>query len=105
MRAAVLHHHLAVDVTSAIRDEIARKIGKLAVIADAPDLAKEVLRVIHISKLQSAYRLAFAGDGETLNWLTMDDDKEVVLLTEPDTDWWTRVRTVLFAPFVPEEQL
>ena len=83
----------------------ASKNTELGVIADAPDLAKEVLRVIQISKLQSAYRLAFAGDGETLNWLTMDDDKEVVLLTEPDTDWWTRVRTVLFAPFVPEEQL
>ena len=83
----------------------ASKNTELGVIADAPDLAKEVLRVIHISKLQSAYRLAFAGDGETLSWLTMDDDKEVVLLTEPDTDWWTRVRTVLFAPFVPEEQL
>ncbi|MFO1398823.1 MAG: phospholipase D family protein [Burkholderiales bacterium] len=83
----------------------ASKNTELGVIADAPDLAKEVLRVIHISKLQSAYRLAFAGDGETLSWLTMDDDKEVVLLTEPDTDWWTRVRSVLFAPFVPEEQL
>ena len=83
----------------------ASKNTELGVIADAPELAKEVLRVIHISKLQSAYRLAFAADGESLTWLTMDDEREVVLLAEPDTDWWTRLRSVLFAPFVPEEEL
>jgi cardiolipin synthase C len=78
---------------------------ELGVIADSPELAREVLRVIHISKLQSAYRVAFAPDGESLTWLTMDDEREVVLVTEPDTDWWTRLRNVLYAPFVPEQEL
>lgn len=78
---------------------------ELGVIADSPELAREVLRVIHISKLQSAYRVAFGPDGESLTWLTMDDEREVVLVTEPDTDWWTRLRNVLYAPFVPEQEL
>jgi putative cardiolipin synthase len=78
---------------------------ELGIIAESPDLAKEVLRVIHISKLQSAYRLQFAEDGKSLRWLTMDEDKEVVLVTEPDTSAWTRFTNVLLAPFVPEQEL
>jgi putative cardiolipin synthase len=83
----------------------ASKNTELGVIAESPELAREVLRVIHISKLQSAYRLRFGEDGQTLQWLTMDDDHEVVLLAEPDTDLWTRVQNALFAPFVPEQEL
>jgi putative cardiolipin synthase len=74
-------------------------------IVDSPDLAKEVLRVIHISKLQSAYRLQFGADGRSLEWLTMDDDGEVVLVTEPDTTLLFRLQNMLLAPFVPEQQL
>ena len=43
----------------------ASKNTELGIIADCPPLAKEVIRVIHISKLQSAYRLRFgAGRAE-----------------------------------------
>ena len=35
MRATVLHHHLAIDVAGEIGNEKARKIGKLAMLADA----------------------------------------------------------------------
>ena len=64
-----------------------------------------MIRVIHISKLQSAYRLRFGPDGESLQWLTMDDDGDVVLLAEPDVTPFTRFRNMLLAPFVPEQQL
>ena len=83
----------------------ASKNTELGVIIESPELAKEVLRVIHISKLQSAYRLQFGADGQSLEWLTMDDDGEVVLVTEPDTTFLFRLQNVLFAPFVPEQQL
>ena len=49
----------------------ASKNTELGIIVESPQLAKEVLRVIHISKLQSAYRLRFAPDGESL---AMADD-------------------------------
>jgi putative cardiolipin synthase len=78
---------------------------ELGVIADSPELAREVIRVIQISKLQSAYRLRFAPDAESLQWLTSDGDKEVVLSEEPDTSAWMRVENMLLAPFVPEENL
>ena len=61
----------------------ASKNTELGIIAECPPLAKEVIRVIHISKLQSAYRLRFAPDGQSLEWLTMDDDGDVVLPRSP----------------------
>jgi len=35
----------------------------------------------------------------------MDDDKEVVLVTEPDTTFLFRLQNWLLAPFVPEQAL
>jgi putative cardiolipin synthase len=83
----------------------ATKNTELGVIVESRDLAKEVIRVIHISKLQSAYRLRFGPDGRSLQWLTMDDDREVILVAEPDTTLFTRLQNMLLAPFVPEQQL
>jgi cardiolipin synthase C len=78
---------------------------ELGVIVESPEVAKEVLRVIHISKLQSAYRLQFGADGQSLEWLTMDDNGEVMLDAEPDTTFLFRLQNVLFSPFVPEQEL
>jgi putative cardiolipin synthase len=83
----------------------ASKNTELGVIAENPQLAKEVIRVINISKLQSAYRLRFATDGSSLEWLTMDDDGEVVLSDEPDATVFLRLQNLLLGPLVPEDQL
>lgn len=83
----------------------ASKNTELGILVESPELAKEVLRVIHISKLQSAYRLRFGADGESLEWLTMDDDGEMVLTEEPESSLWLRVHNLLAAPFVPEQLL
>ncbi len=78
---------------------------ELGIIVQSPALAKEVVRVVHISKLQGAYRLRLGPDGQGLEWLTMDDDREVVLTAEPDTTLFFRLQNLLLAPFVPEQQL
>ena len=83
----------------------ASKNTELGIIAVCPQLAKEIIRVIHISKLQSAYRLRFGPDGQSLEWLTMDDDGDVVLTEEPDVTPFMRLQNMLLAPFVPEQQL
>jgi len=83
----------------------ASKNTELGIVVDSPELAKEVLRVVHISKLQSAYRLQFGADGRSLTWATMDDDGEVLLDSEPDATLFLRVQNLLLAPFVPEQQL
>jgi putative cardiolipin synthase len=78
---------------------------ELGLFARCPELAKEVIRVINISKLQSSYRLRFAPDGQSLEWLASDDQAEVVLSTEPEVTPFMRLQNMLLAPFVPEQLL
>ncbi len=78
---------------------------ELGLFARCPELAKEVLRVINISKLQSSYRLRFGPDGQSLQWLAIDDRGEVVLSSEPEVTPFMRLEIMLLAPFVPEQLL
>jgi putative cardiolipin synthase len=78
---------------------------KLGLFARCPELAKEVIRVININKLQSSYRLRFAPDGRSLEWLATDDQGEVVLSAEPEVTPRMRLQSMLLAPFVPEQLL
>ncbi len=74
-------------------------------VIESPEVARELIRVIDIDRLQSAYRLVLAKNGNGIEWLSMDDDKEMVLTTEPDTSFWLRLKAWLLSPLVPEEQL
>jgi putative cardiolipin synthase len=74
-------------------------------VIDSPEVAKELVRIIDIDRLQSAYRVRLAPSGSGLEWLSMDDEKEMILKVEPDTSLWTRVKSWLFSAFVPEEEL
>src|SRR4029077_834444 len=56
---------------------------ELGIIAECPELAREVIRVINISKLQSSYRLRFAADGQRLVWLADGGPRERVCFPEP----------------------
>ena len=67
--------------------------------------AKELLRVINISKLEGAYRLRLDPKTSHLQWLTLEDDKEVVLGVEPESSFWLRVHNMLLGWFVPEKLL
>lgn len=46
-----------------------------------------------------------AADDRSLEWLTMDDDGDVVLTEEPDVTPLMRLQNMLLAPFVPEQEL
>jgi putative cardiolipin synthase len=78
---------------------------ELGLFARCPELAKEVIRVINISQLQSSYRLRFAPDGQSLEWLVGDEQGEVVLSEEPELTLFIRLQNMLLAPFVPEQLL
>jgi len=78
---------------------------ELGLFARCPDLAKEMMRVINMSKLQSSYRLRFAPDGQSLEWLTTDGHGDVVLSREPEVKPLIRLEILLLAPFVPEQLL
>jgi cardiolipin synthase C len=78
---------------------------ELGMLAECPELAKEVIRVINISKLQSSYRLRFGPDGQHLEWLATDAQGEVVLSQEPEVTPFMRLQNMFLAPFVPEQLL
>ncbi len=104
-KTAVIDRSLVFIGSMNLDPRSATKNTELGIIAESPQLAKEVLRIVHISKLQSAYRVRFGPDGSSLEWLTMDDEREVVLSTEPETSLFQRLKHFLLSPFVPENQL
>ena len=80
---------------------------ELGAVVVSPPLARELLRVIDIDKLQSAYRVRLAASGRCCEWLTVDDELEgeMVLTTEPDSSFGMRLKSWLLSPFVPEQLL
>jgi cardiolipin synthase C len=64
-----------------------------------------MIRIIDLDRLQNAYRVRRKPNGEGLEWLSIDDDQEVVLSEEPDSSLWQRVKSILLRPFVPESLL
>jgi cardiolipin synthase C len=78
---------------------------ELGAVIHSPELAREMLRIIDLDRLQSAYRLRLNAKGDSCEWMSIDDDKEVVLTEEPDSTLWLRVKTILLRPFVPESLL
>ncbi len=78
---------------------------ELGAVIDSPPLARELLRIIDIDRLQSAYRVRLNPKGAGLQWLSNDGEKEVILTEEPDSTPWLRIKSWLLSPFVPVEQL
>jgi len=78
---------------------------ELGMLAECPELARQVIDVIGMSQRGSSYRLRIASDGVTLEWLTTTDDGEVVLRQEPEVTLLRRFQNMLFGPFVPEQLL
>ncbi|RIX84660.1 phospholipase D family protein [Acidovorax cavernicola] len=75
---------------------------EMGVVVDNPQLAREMLRIIHVSKLQNSYRLRLAKEGGTLEWLTNDGEKELILTSEPESGFFQRLYNTLISPLVPE---
>lgn len=78
---------------------------EIGIFVESPALAREMLRVINISRLQGAYRVRQSPDHKALQWLTFDDEKEMVLDQEPESDLWLHLQNILFGWFVPEQLL
>ncbi len=77
---------------------------ELGVFVESPELAREMLRVIKISRVQNAYRVKHSADRQ-LQWVAVDDDKEQVLDSEPESSFWLQLQNMLLGGFVPEQLL
>ena len=78
---------------------------EMGLFIDSPQLAREVLRLMDLDKLQASYRVVLGPDGQGLRWLAADDEGEVSFDKEPDTSFGMRFWLELLAPFAPEELL
>ncbi len=75
---------------------------EMGIVIDSPQLAREMLRIVNINKEQNSYQVRLADDGRTLQWLSDDNGKEVILTTEPESTFFQRFYNGLVGPFVPE---
>ncbi|HEY6510474.1 MAG TPA: phospholipase D family protein [Burkholderiaceae bacterium] len=79
---------------------------ELGAVIHSPELAREMIRIIDVDRLRSAYKLRLNKDGTSCEWISVDDDDEEIVLTdEPDSTAWLRIKTFLLRPFVPESLL
>ena len=78
---------------------------ELGAVINSPELAREMIRIIDIDRLQSAYRLRLSANGQWCEWLGIEDGKEVVLTEEPDSSFWQRLKLMLLRPLVPHSLL
>jgi putative cardiolipin synthase len=74
---------------------------EMGVIVDSPQLAREMMRIINVSKVQNSYRLRLDKEG-VIEWLSTDGEKEIILNTEPESGFFKRIYNRLIAPLVPE---
>ena len=77
---------------------------EMGLFIDSPQLAREVLRLMDLDKLQASYRVVLAPDGG-LRWLATDDEGEVEYDHEPDVGFATKLWLEVLAPLAPEELL
>ena len=78
---------------------------EIGVLVNSEELAREVLRVIDVSKAQNSYRLRLDATTGRLQWLTGEGEKQVILDTEPETGFFQRLFIPLVGPFIPESLL
>ena len=78
---------------------------EIGLLAACHELAKQVIEVIGLAQRGSAYRLRFASDGASLEWLAAGESGDVVLTQEPEATPLMHLQNVLFAPFVSEQLL
>jgi len=104
-KVVVIDKHLSFIGSMNLDPRSASVNTELGAIVESPALAKELLNIIDIDRLQSAYRVRLSPSGHGLEWLTADDEKEMILNTEPDATPWTRLKLWLLGPLVPEELL
>lgn len=77
---------------------------EIGVYFDTPEYANLLDKTFQQKAPIQAYHVILDEEGE-LEWVTMEDGKEVRFYQEPDTGFWKRFSTDFLSMFVPESQL
>ncbi len=78
---------------------------ELGAVVDSPRIAAELMHLIEIDRLHSAYRVRRTAGGGCCEWVAPDSDRQRVLTLEPDSAWWMRWWGSLLQPLAPEAHL
>jgi cardiolipin synthase C len=78
---------------------------ELGAVITSAELARELIQVIDIDRLQNAYRVRRSADGKGLEWVSLADGRETVLDEEPDSSFWLRLKLRILSPIIPESLL
>jgi len=77
---------------------------ELGAVIESPQLAKEMLRIIDLDRLQSSYRV-MRKSGGGLTWSGIVENRELMFDEEPEASWWLRTQLFFLSPIVPHSQL
>jgi putative cardiolipin synthase len=78
---------------------------ELGAVINSPELARELIQVIDIDRLQNAYRVRRSAITKQLEWVFLVDGQETVVDEEPDSSFWLRLKLRILSPIVPESLL
>ena len=78
---------------------------ELGLFVESPQLAQQALKLIDTIRQQGTYRVRFAADGSTLQWVVTGRAGEEILVEEPEADPWTRILLEIFSLLAPEDLL
>jgi putative cardiolipin synthase len=75
---------------------------ELGMIIDSPALATDILRMIRAANVTYHLRLGPTGQ---IEWVELDNGREIVHTTEPNLGLWARFKLFLLSPLVSERLL
>ena len=75
---------------------------ELGMIIDSPQLTTDILRMIRSANV--SYHLRLGPTGE-IEWVELDQGREIVYTTEPNLGFWARFKLFLLSPLVSERLL
>jgi putative cardiolipin synthase len=78
---------------------------EIGAVIDSPALAGELMRLIEIDRVHSAYQVRLDASGRCCEWWIPDDRGMQVLREEPDATLWLRGLQWLLGPLAPEDHL
>ena len=82
-----------------------RSNTELGLAIDSPELAAELAATLQQQWLAGNYRLRMSGQGERIEWVATENERDVVHRVEPQVDWFVRLRLGLLSAFVSEDLL
>lgn len=78
---------------------------ELAMVIDNPALTQQVLEEIRVARSVGTYEVRLRPDGQSMEWVSRDEDQEQILTSEPRPGWLERLRLWLLTLLVPDDLL